>query len=114
MTEDTIADMRVDIGRMAAKMDSMTETLKEYIKRAEACQDDHETRLRAVEAAAVAVPQIADLTKRVGVLEKAQSKAVGGDAMAARIGAITGGIVGMICGVVGALVAVYSLLRGAG
>lgn len=76
---DDVSDMRVDIGRMAQKMDSLTDTMREYIKRAEACQGDHETRLRAVEAATIAVAQIADLEARLAETEKTLAQNAGRD-----------------------------------
>lgn len=66
---ETITGMRVDIGEMRSDMRHLAETMTAYMERAEDCQRDHETRLRAVETAALAVAQIANIDTRLGAVE---------------------------------------------
>lgn len=76
---ERITGMRIDIGEMRSDMRHLVETVAGYMERSEQCQQDHEARLRAVETAAIAVAQIADIDRRLDILEKSTAEATGRD-----------------------------------
>ena len=67
--DEVITGMRIDIGEMRSDMRHLAETMTTYMERAESCQQDHEARIRAVETAALAVAQIADIQSRLKIVE---------------------------------------------
>ena len=130
---ETLADMRVDIGVIAEGMKGLTKMFEGFMCRTENCLSDHEGRLRAAEVNSSALTQITDINRRLGVVEKVavpKSRVAllevrvdaienehlteaGGWKMIAKISAITGGVVGLLCGLIGAAVAFFSMMGGA-
>jgi tetrahydromethanopterin S-methyltransferase subunit F len=130
--DSTLGDMRVDIGVIAEGMKGLTKMFEAFMQRTENCLSDHEGRLRAAELASTAIAQVADINARLAAVEKAigpvaeipdigarvdavekvQLAAEAGWKGATKVGAIAGGVIGLVCGIVGAVVAVFTLLGG--
>ena len=130
--DGTLGDMRVDIGVIAEGMKGLTKMFEAFMQRTENCLSDHEGRLRAAELASSAIAQVADINTRltavekaigpvaeipdigdrVEIIEKAQLATDAGWKASAKIGAIAGGVIGLVCGIIGAAVAVFTLLGG--
>lgn len=98
---ETITGMRVDIGEMRADMRHLAQQLTAYMERNEACQADHEARLRAVETAAIAVQKVADLERRVGSIETTLAETAGQNRTIGYLKDIALGLVGALVGLAG-------------